>query len=54
MKDKSAQYGGLGLGLAISKKLVEFHSGRIWASSAGRDLGSTFTIELPLAQDCSF
>lgn len=48
-RDKSARYGGLGLGLAIAKKLVEFHRGRISASSEGRDKGSLFTIELPLA-----
>jgi PAS domain S-box-containing protein len=44
------RFGGLGLGLAISQKLLEFHSGKIYATSAGLDLGSTFTIELPLAQ----
>ncbi|MGH7940949.1 MAG: PAS domain S-box protein, partial [Limisphaerales bacterium] len=40
--------GGLGLGLAICKKLVEFHSGTIRAMSDGRDQGSTIVIELPL------
>ncbi|HEY3931810.1 MAG TPA: response regulator [Verrucomicrobiae bacterium] len=44
------RFGGLGLGLAISQKLAEFHSGKILAASEGRDKGSTFTIELPLAQ----
>ena len=41
-------YGGLGLGLTISKKLVELHAGSIHASSVGTNRGSTFHIELPL------
>lgn len=49
-RDRSANYGGLGLGLAISKKLVDLHSGSIQAISAGRGRGSAFTIELPLAK----
>lgn len=43
------RFGGLGLGLSISQKLAEFHSGKILAASDGRDRGSTFTVELPLA-----
>jgi two-component system CheB/CheR fusion protein len=43
------QFGGLGLGLAISKALVEMHGGKIEAHSAGRDKGATFRIQLPLA-----
>jgi PAS domain S-box-containing protein len=39
---------GLGLGLAIAKELVELHGGSIVASSAGRGLGATFTVSLPL------
>ena len=42
------QFGGLGLGLAISKALVELHGGTISAHSEGRDLGATFCIRLPL------
>ena len=38
---------GLGLGLAISKAIIEMHGGRIRAQSEGSGKGSTFTIELP-------
>jgi PAS domain S-box-containing protein len=44
------RFGGLGLGLVISQKLAGFHSGKILAASEGRDKGSTFIVELPLAQ----
>jgi CheY-like chemotaxis protein/anti-sigma regulatory factor (Ser/Thr protein kinase) len=44
----SHRFGGLGLGLAISRKLVESHSGSIRASSEGRDRGATVIITLPL------
>ncbi|MCP3137186.1 response regulator EpsF [Pyxidicoccus xibeiensis] len=41
-------YGGLGLGLAISRGIVEQHGGRIWAESPGRaGQGSTFHVVLP-------
>ena len=40
--------GGLGLGLAISRQLVEKHGGRIAAASDGPGQGATFTISLPL------
>ncbi len=43
------QFGGLGLGLAISKALVEMHGGTIEAGSGGRNKGSSFRIRLPLA-----
>jgi PAS domain S-box-containing protein len=42
------RFGGLGLGLAISRKLVELHSGRIDAESGGPGQGAVFTIVLPL------
>jgi signal transduction histidine kinase len=38
---------GAGIGLAISREIVSAHGGRIWAESAGRGQGSTFTIALP-------
>jgi CheY-like chemotaxis protein len=41
-------FGGLGLGLAISRAIVEMHSGSIRASSPGKGRGATFSIELPL------
>ncbi|HEY3932192.1 MAG TPA: ATP-binding protein, partial [Verrucomicrobiae bacterium] len=43
------RFGGLGLGLAISRKLVELHSGSIEAVSDGHDCGSKFTVRFPLA-----
>jgi CheY-like chemotaxis protein len=41
------QFGGLGLGLAISKSLAESHGGSLTASSPGANMGSTFTVTLP-------
>ncbi len=43
------RFGGLGLGLAISKNLVQLHSGTITTESAGRNQGATFLVTLPLA-----
>jgi len=40
--------GGLGIGLAIAKQLVELHGGNISASSPGTGKGATFKVELPL------
>ncbi len=43
------RFAGLGLGLSISQKLAELHSGKILATSDGRNKGAVFTVELPLA-----
>ncbi len=45
------RHGGLGLGLAIVRHLVEMHNGTIEAHSEGKDRGTTFTINLPLNVD---
>jgi len=45
--------GGLGLGLAITKALVETHGGQITAESAGEGRGATFTASFPLAEPAS-
>ncbi|HSK74233.1 MAG TPA: PAS domain S-box protein [Pyrinomonadaceae bacterium] len=42
------QHGGLGLGLAIVRHLVEMHGGTVEAESGGSEQGSTFTVRLPL------
>lgn len=47
------QFGGLGLGLAIARHLIELHGGTMKAESAGQGLGSTFTVELPLTVSSS-
>ncbi|MEO6486431.1 MAG: ATP-binding protein [Thermoanaerobaculia bacterium] len=46
----SDRQGGLGLGLAIARHLVELHDGAISATSPGEGQGSTFTIRLPLQE----
>ena len=44
----SRQHGGMGLGLAIVRHLVELHGGTVRATSAGVDQGATFTVQLPI------
>jgi len=46
-RDVTRQFGGLGLGLVISKGLVDLHGGTLSAHSAGRNQGATFTLTLP-------
>ncbi|GAB4382908.1 MAG: hypothetical protein Kow00121_43840 [Elainellaceae cyanobacterium] len=46
-------HGGLGLGLAIVRQLVDLHGGKIYATSEGHDRGATFTIHLPLLTSSS-
>ena len=48
------RHGGLGLGLALVKHLIELHGGSVRADSAGHDRGATFTVELPLMAQLTF
>jgi signal transduction histidine kinase len=41
----------MGLGLFISKNIVEAHGGRMWAENNSNGKGATFTFTLPLSRD---
>ena len=43
----SRRYQGTGLGLSVTKRLVELHGGRIWAKSEGEGKGSEFILVIP-------
>jgi len=49
-RDHKRAQGGLGIGLALVKRLAELHGGRVEARSAGEGKGSEFSIHLPLAR----
>jgi len=42
---------GTGLGLYISKELIDLHDGNIWVESEGRNKGSTFFFSLPIEKN---
>ncbi|MEO8439139.1 MAG: response regulator [Spartobacteria bacterium] len=51
--NRGHRFGGIGLGLAITQRLVELQNGRIIAQSEGRGRGATFRIKLPLDSTAS-
>jgi len=49
--DGSRRHGGLGLGLAIVRHIVELHDGTVWAESEGEGRGAILVVELPLRSE---
>ena len=49
--ENAPRYGGLGLGLAIVRHIVDLHGGAVRAESEGESRGATFTVELPLPSE---
>jgi signal transduction histidine kinase/ActR/RegA family two-component response regulator len=50
-RTRDRSQGGLGIGLALVRRLVDLHGGRVTAVSPGPGEGSTFTVRLPLAEE---
>lgn len=51
--DSSMRHGGMGIGLALSRSLVERHGGTITAESAGAGQGTTFVVRIPVRGDAA-